>query len=127
MLQLFVAEELSKALLLCFIADVPLSVEIVEDESERKSLLADGITEYTYTSNAISEGSRGRVNIVLRENEQNNIHASCECNFLKRMKLPSRHVLALGLTIDRDKDKSAQEQEISDCEALAVSEHWTLQ
>ena len=32
------------------------------------------------------------------------------------MKLPCRHLLALGLTIDRDKEKTSQVQELGKCD-----------
>ena len=45
------AEELSNVQHLCFSTDVPLSVSIVEYESERRSLLAHENNKYAYTSN----------------------------------------------------------------------------
>ena len=72
------AEEFSKAELLCFSADVPLTVEIIQDESGRESLFADEITDSAYKSNGGPASSRARVNIGLHEKDQNNICASCE-------------------------------------------------
>ena len=105
-------------MVLCFNADVPLSVEIVEDESGRKSLFAEGIAEYAYTSNGGLASSRARVNIGLLENDYINIYASYECNFPKRMKLPCLHELTLSLTIDRDQEKFAQAQKIGNFDNL---------
>ena len=40
------ADEFLKAEVLCFSADLPLTVEIAEDVSGRKTLFTNGITEY---------------------------------------------------------------------------------
>ena len=47
----FLTEDFSKAELLCFSADAPLTIEIIQDESGRKYLFTDGFTGYAYRSN----------------------------------------------------------------------------
>ena len=42
------AVEFSKAEVLCFSADLPLTIEIMDDMPGRKTLFANGITEYAF-------------------------------------------------------------------------------
>ena len=103
------ANEFSKAELLRFDVNNPLTVECRMDVSGRNTVLAHGITQYVYPSTstaANSQESHTKVSLCFKDGDQEEMCAECDCNYLHRMKLPCRHLLALGLSIDRDESKS---------------------